>query len=318
MILIANIKVMYIIAKKGCFKMKTLYFDCFSGISGDMVIGSLIDAGGDPNYLKKQLKKLAIDDEYDLKWDKVIKNGITSIKFDVILKENSNDGHGHDHSHQADHDGQDHVHTDAHSDHDHHHQDMAVEKYDDADRSHHLENSDHHHHHDHHHRAYRDIVQLIKGANFSERVESIALSIFKKIGEAEGKIHGVPLEDVHFHEVGAVDSIIDIVGTAILIDHLNVDQVKSSPIPVGSGKIHIDHGIYPVPAPATLEILRGAPIAESELKAELTTPTGAAIAMVLADEFCTLPEMTVESIGYGAGTKSFPDHPNVLRVVIGK
>src|SRR5690625_1005043 len=152
MILIANIKVMYIIAKKGCFKMKTLYFDCFSGISGDMVIGSLIDAGGDPNYLKKELKKLAIDDEYDLKWDKDIKNGITSTKFDVILKENSNDGHVHDHSHQADHDGQDHVHTDAHSGHDHDHHDGAEDH--EAVDGNHQHHHNHDHHHDHHHRAY--------------------------------------------------------------------------------------------------------------------------------------------------------------------
>lgn len=244
--------------------MKTLYFDCFSGISGDMTIGALLDAGGDPTHLDTELKKLHMEEEYELKWNKVVKNGITSVKFDVVL------------THEE------------------------------------------HHHHHHEHRSYLDIVKLIEAAGFSEQVTETALNIFKKVGEAEGKIHGMPLSDVHFHEVGAVDSIIDIIGTAILIHQLEIDVVKSSPIPVGSGRIHIDHGVYPVPAPATLEILRGVPIAESELKAELTTPTGAAIVAVLAEAFCTLPAMKVKSIGYGAGTKQFPNHPNVLRVVIGE
>lgn len=180
---------------------------------------------------------------------------------------------------------------------------------------------DHHHDHDghsHDHRSYKEIIERIQSTKLTKRVQQTAQSIFKKIGEAEGKIHGVPLDDVHFHEVGAVDSIIDIVGTAILLEQLNIGKIKSSPIPVGSGHIHIDHGVYPVPAPATLEILRGIPIAHSELKGELTTPTGAAIIAELADECCTLPEMTIQSIGYGAGTKDFPNHPNVLRVIIGK
>lgn len=254
--------------------MKILYFDCFSGISGDMVIGALIDAGGDSDHLGKELKKLNIKNEYELKFDKVLKNGITSTKFDVILtNEKHEEGHKHDHNTEE------------------HHQD---------------------------HRFYKDIVKLIKSADFTEEVQSTAINIFKRIGVAEGKIHGVPLDEVHFHEVGAVDSIIDIVGTAILLDQLEIKIIKSSPIPVGSGKIHIDHGVYPVPAPATLEILRGIPIAASDLRGELATPTGAAIAGELATEFCSIPAMTVKAIGYGAGTKSFPNHPNVLRVIIGE
>jgi len=176
----------------------------------------------------------------------------------------------------------------------------------------------HSHDHSHDHRSYREIVKLIKSAGFSERVENDAVNIFTKIGQAEGKIHGVALEDVHFHEVGAVDSIIDIVGAAILLEQLQIDSIKSSAIPVGSGRIHIDHGVYPVPAPATLEILIGVPIATSEVKGELATPTGAAIVAVLAEAFCTLPAMKVQSVGYGAGTKTFPKHPNVLRVIIGE
>ncbi|MFD1453187.1 LarC family nickel insertion protein [Oceanobacillus sojae] len=274
--------------------MKILYLDCFSGISGDMTIGALLDAGGDFSHLQKELQKLPLQDEYELKVHKIVKNGITSTKFDVILKNgkhvHSRHGHSkHIHKHSRDHD------------HKHHH-------HDEHD----------HHGHTHHHRSYRDIVKMIQEADLSEKVKSIALRIFKKIGEAEGCIHGVPLGDVHFHEVGAVDSIIDIVGTAILIEELDIDDIKSAPVPTGSGKIHIDHGIYPVPAPATLEILRGVPIAQSDLKAELTTPTGAAFAAVLANEFCDLPSMKVMKVGYGAGTKTFPDHPNVLRIILGE
>src|SRR5699024_3918857 len=192
------------------------------------------------------LEKLHIEDEYELKWYKVIKNGITSTKFDVILHQD----HGHSH------------------DDDHH----------DSSHSH---GHDHDHDHHHHHRTYRHIKTMIETADLSEQVKDTALNIFKKIAQAEGQIHGVPLEDVHFHEVGAVDSIIDIVGAAILLHQLEIDKIQSAIIPVGSGQIRIDHGVYPVPAPATLEILRELPITSGDLQAELTTPTGAAIIKVL-------------------------------------
>ena len=159
---------------------------------------------------------------------------------------------------------------------------------------------------------------MIESSDLATEVKETSLKIFRKIGEAEGHIHGLPIEKVHFHEVGAVDSIIDIVGAAILIHQLGINIIKSSPVPVGSGKIHIDHGIYPVPAPATLEVLKGVPIEQSNVRFELTTPTGAAIAAVLVEEYCPIPSMKVESIGYGAGTKTFKDHPNVLRVIIGE
>ncbi|MBP2079042.1 LarC family nickel insertion protein [Oceanobacillus polygoni] len=280
--------------------MKILYFDCFSGVSGDMTISSLVDAGGDPIHLESELKKLGMEDEYQLKWNKIVKNGITSTKFDVVLLNDEEHHHHHDHAHNEEHhDHHDHAHNNEH----HHHHDHA---------------HNHGHHHDHSHRSYKDIVKLIKEAAFSEPVEETALKIFKKIGEAEGRIHGMPLEDVHFHEVGAVDSIIDIVGTAVLLHQMEIDSVIAAPVPVGSGKIRIDHGVYPVPAPATLEILRGVPIAASELKAELTTPTGAAIIAVLAEDFGNVPTMKVNAVGYGAGTKTFPDHPNVLRTIIGE
>ncbi|MFC9599368.1 LarC family nickel insertion protein [Peribacillus butanolivorans] len=291
--------------------MRTLYFDCFSGISGDMVIGALIDAGADPFQMEEELKKLKIEEEYTLSWEKIVKNGITSTKFDVILSRKPEHLHEHIHSHE-----QHHHHEHSHSnDHSHDHEQSHI--LDHNEHSHSNSNShEHHHHHDH--RTYKQIVEIINEANFNAAVKNMSLAIFKKIGEAEGHIHGLPLEKVHFHEVGAVDSIIDIIGAAILINQLGIQSVLSSAIPTGSGHIHIDHGIYPVPAPATLEILKGVQIAASDIRSELATPTGAAIAAVLAESFCPLPTMTVESIGYGAGTKTFKNHPNVLRIIIGE
>ena len=285
--------------------MTILYFDCFSGISGDMVIGALLDAGANFAQMEEELKKLNMEGEYTLSKKNVNKNGITAVKFNVELNEEEKNGHhvhdhhdhGHSHSHSHDHHDHSHSHSHSHDDHDHSHN---------------------HSHDHHHHRAYKQIAEMIETAGFNKAVTDIALAIFKKIGEAEGKIHGLPLERVHFHEVGAVDSIIDIVGTAILIDQLGITKMYCSPIPTGNGHIHIDHGTYPVPAPATLEILKGVPIARTAVKGELATPTGAAIAAVLADSFGTMPSMTVEKIGYGAGAKTFKDRPNVLRVVIGK
>lgn len=280
--------------------MRTLYFDCFSGISGDMVIGALIDAGADPVQMEEELKKLNMDEEYNLSWGKVVKNGITSTKFDVILTSKSDQTHEHSHSHE-------HEHSHGHS-HSHEHEHSLGHEH----------NHSHVPHSHHGSRTYKQIVEAINEANFNESVANMSLAIFKKIGEAEGHIHGLPLEKVHFHEVGAVDSIIDIIGAAILIDQLGIESVQSSAIPTGSGHIHIDHGIYPVPAPATLEILKGVPIASNDIRSELATPTGAAIAAVLAGNFGSLPSMTVESIGYGAGSKTFENHPNVLRVIIGE
>lgn len=326
--------------------LKILYLDCFSGISGDMFIGALIDAGADPSRLQDELKKLRIEEEYELTWNKVVKNGITSTKFDVLLTGETSKhehAHQHDHSHVQAH-GHDHSHSHGPSHHDDHSGNHTHVKHEHVhehgdDRSHshehnhgraehtdhlhrHPDNHDHspahhHGHHHHDHRSYKDIVKMIEHAGFEQPVQDIALRIFKKIGEAEGHIHGVPLEKVHFHEVGAVDSIIDIVGAAILIHQLEIDMIQSSPVPVGRGKIRIDHGIYPVPAPATLEILRGAPLEQSDIRGELTTPTGAAIVSVLAEAYGPIPSMRVRSIGYGAGTKTFAEHPNVLRVIIG-
>ncbi len=383
--------------------MRTLYLDCFSGISGDMFIGALIDAGGDSILLEEELQKLNISEEYKLSWRKVVKNGISSTKFDVELTEtvehkyaaehdhqhehsdhqhehehdhqhehsdhqhkhehdhqhehsdhqhehehdhqheHSDHQHKHEHDHQHEHSDHqhkhEHDHQHEHSDHQHEHEHDHQHEHSDHqhkhehdhqhehsdhqhkhEHDHQHEHGDHQHEHSHHHshRAYQDIVKLIERSQLSQEVKETSLNIFRKIGEAEGLIHGISLEKVHFHEVGAVDSIIDIVGASILINKLEIQKIKSSPVCVGTGKVHIDHGIYPIPAPATLEILKGVPLQQSSIKSELTTPTGAAIVSVLSEEFCTVPSMTVQSVGYGAGTKDFEKHPNVLRVIIGE
>jgi uncharacterized protein (TIGR00299 family) protein len=241
--------------------MRILYLDCFSGISGDMTVAALVDAGADKSYIEEELSRIKLE-PYSLEWKRVVKRGISSQKFDVVL---------------------------------------------DPD------------HPPKHHRHYSEIVRIIQAAGFNERVTSLSLAIFEKIGFAEAKIHDIPVEKVHFHEVGAIDSIVDIVGVALAIDSLQIEKIVASPVPLGSGTIHIDHGIYPVPAPATLEMMRGLPIASTHYSLEMTTPTGAGIISGIVDEFSkSFPPMIVQAIGYGAGTRDLPNQPNVLRVVIGK
>ncbi|WP_102346572.1 nickel pincer cofactor biosynthesis protein LarC [Bacillus sp. Marseille-P3661] len=167
------------------------------------------------------------------------------------------------------------------------------------------------------HRHYSHIKDMIEQSAITETAKEYAIKIFEHIAIAEAKIHNTTMEKVHFHEVGAVDSIVDIVGTAIALDVLGVEKVVSSPVVVGNGKISIDHGRYPVPAPATLELLTGIPIESTDVKGELTTPTGAGILRGMVSEFGPIPSMVAEKIGYGAGSKEFPTHPNVLRMILG-
>jgi len=169
----------------------------------------------------------------------------------------------------------------------------------------------------HHHRTFRDIRKIIGESSLSKRVKSLSTKIFKIIAEAEGKIHAIPPDDVHFHEIGAMDSIIDIVGAAIAVESLNVAEVVSSPIALGTGWAKTMHGTIPIPAPATLEILKGVPTASSTAPFELTTPTGAAIVKTLASSFGPMPAMTIEAAGYGAGKKDFKETANLLRAVLG-
>ena len=275
--------------------MRTLYLDCFAGASGDMFIGALLDCGLEFDFLKTELAKLGVEG-YELSLTRVDRSGINSAKFDVHLtgEAQQHDHHNHSHSHHHDHS------------HDHHHHEENPQSAIRNPQSHDG------------HRSLSAIKQIISSSALSAEVKERALMIFQRIGEAESKIHGIPIENVHFHEVGAVDSIVDIVGACIGLEALRIEQVISAPLHVGFGTFKCAHGIYPVPGPATTELLRGVPIYSKDIEGELVTPTGAAIISSFAASYGNLPAMKIERVGYGAGTRSYPNFPNVLRAVIGE
>jgi pyridinium-3,5-bisthiocarboxylic acid mononucleotide nickel chelatase len=186
-------------------------------------------------------------------------------------------------------------------------------------RGHHHNHKHAHDHHSHaHHRALSEIKQIISSSKLGEQVKGRAQTIFQRIGEAESKIHNIPIESVHFHEVGAIDSVVDIVGACVAFDALKIERIISSPLHVGSGTFQCAHGTYPVPGPATAELLKGVPIYSKDVEGELVTPTGAAIISTLAESYGPMPLMKIEKIGYGAGTRDYPKFPNALRAVIGE
>jgi pyridinium-3,5-bisthiocarboxylic acid mononucleotide nickel chelatase len=267
--------------------MKTLYFDCFSGISGDMTIGALLDLGLDFEYLKAELKKLPVEG-YELKAGRVVRSNLSAMKFDVEVEGDTGHDHGHhDHGHGHDH-------------HDHHHHHPASHKQ------------------SHFHRKASEILQMISQSSIQPNAKRIATNIFTKLAISEGKVHNIRPEDVEFHEVGAVDSIVDCVGSAIGFDALGVERFFCSAINVGSGFIHCQHGVMPVPAPATADLLRNATIYSKYANTELVTPTGAAILAAVVDRFGSLENFVTDRIGYGAGTKEFADFPNCIRLMLGK
>lgn len=244
--------------------MRILYFDCFSGISGDMAVGGLLDLGVPEDYLTASLAKLEVPDEYSINIKKNMKNGIQGTDFCVdLIKGYHNEGE----------------------------------------------------HNNHHGRNLFDIEALIDSSTLNENIKVTAKKIFKIIGEAEARVHGKSLYETHFHEVGEIDSILDIVGIAICMDYLKPDRVLSSFINTGSGYIKCSHGILPVPAPATAVILKNVPVFCDERKFELTTPTGAAIVKALAEEFTKPPEMRMSRVGYGCGKRD-TGGADVLRVIL--
>ena len=278
--------------------MRVLYFDCFSGASGDMVLGALIDAGVALEDVRGALGSLAISP--DSVWtEPVVRAGIRATKFCVTGEEAA---HAHEPMHVHAHE-----HSHGHAAHGHHHG--------------HHENHAHTHSHaavDHHdHRSLTEINQLIDRSALSAGGKTRAKELFQRLGEAEAAVHGTTLEKVHLHEVGALDSIIDIVGAVHALETLGIDRVVASPLNVGSGSVRSAHGLYPVPAPATLRLLKGAPIYSGPQQAEMVTPTGALLVSAYASEFGAIPPMKVTAIGYGAGSRDFADTPNVLRVMIG-
>jgi pyridinium-3,5-bisthiocarboxylic acid mononucleotide nickel chelatase len=274
--------------------VKVLYFDCFAGAAGDMVLGALIDAGVKLEDVRRALGSLAISPA--TVWtERVTRTGITATKFcvkgehaplDHAHDHSRDQGHGHDHGH---HHGHSHVHTEAHE-----------EK--------HLQV----------HRTLADINRLIDGSALSQTGRDRAKELFARLGEAEAAIHGTSLEQVHLHEVGALDSIIDIVGTVFAMETLGAERVVASALNVGSGSIRTAHGVYPVPAPATARLLKDVPIYAGAQQVEMVTPTGALLITGYAQEFGPVPPMRVAQIGYGAGNRDFADMPNVLRVLIGE
>ena len=257
--------------------MKVLYFDCFSGASGDMVLGALIDAGVPLAEVRRALGSLAIDP--DAVWtERVVRTGITATKFCV---------RGEDHDHASDPAARSHAHP-------------TTQGRD-----------------GHEHRTLAEIACLIDRSALSAAGKDRAKALFRRLGEVEAAIHGIPVEQVHLHEVGALDSVIDIVGAVHALEYLGADRIVASPLNVGSGTVRAAHGVYPVPAPATLQLLAGAPIFSGPQTTEMTTPTGALLVASYAAAFGPLPPLQVRAVGYGAGARDFPDTPNVLRVVLG-
>jgi pyridinium-3,5-bisthiocarboxylic acid mononucleotide nickel chelatase len=241
--------------------VRIAYLDAFSGISGDMTVGALLDAGAPADALIDALKSLDTGAQFEV--EKTRRGGVTASKFRVIVPP-AGDSAGHGHRH------------------------------------------------------LKHILAMIEKAPLSERAKQNASDVFRRLGDAEARVHGVPVEKVHFHEVGAVDSIADIVGACVALDLLDIGEIHTSAINVGSGTVNTEHGMLPVPAPATAKLLEGRPIYARGPAVELTTPTGAALAATLSAHFGALPAMSIAAIGYGAGDRDFKDQPNVLRVLVGE
>lgn len=237
--------------------MKTAYFDCLSGISGDMTLGALVDAGVPLEDLNAAIESLGLPGCH-LAAAEVKKNGFRALQVTVLHQE------------------------------------------------------------EHEHRHLSHILKMIEGSALNDRQKDMAARVFRRLAEAEAKVHGTTIEKVHFHEVGAADSIADIVGAAVGLDLLGVERIAASPVPTGCGTVRIAHGLCSVPAPATAELLAGVPLAECSIPKEMTTPTGAAILATLADHFGPLPAMKIERIGCGAGQRDLEQQPNILRLLIGQ
>jgi uncharacterized protein (TIGR00299 family) protein len=271
-----------------------LYFDCFSGISGDMALGALLDAGLPFDKLRGALGSLAVSG-FDISAERVLRTGVSATKFSVREHGVSTDtAHEHDDRHN-------HSHEHSHN-HDHH----EHEQHSQGQHSHHP------------HRSLPEIFGLIDRSALSPRGRDRAKALFQRLAEVEASIHQMPVEKVHLHEVGALDSIIDIVGLVFALEWAAADRIVCSPLNVGGGMVHSAHGVFPVPAPATVRLLGDAPIYAGAVQKELVTPTGALIVSSYAESFGPIPPMNVDRVGYGAGERDDPTTPNVLRVLLGR
>jgi pyridinium-3,5-bisthiocarboxylic acid mononucleotide nickel chelatase len=287
---------------------KIAYLECQTGIAGDMCLGALVDAGVPIEYLTTQLDRLGISSEYQLWAEKLHHNGqiATKVHVDFAVIKSSKVEHPHDHSHQHSHD---HKHEHGHG-HTHDHPTPVSSVATDSDH--------HHHHYDTPQRNLPEIEKLINAANLPARATRWSLDIFRQLAIAEGAVHGIDPSEVHFHEVGAVDAIVDIVGTCLGLDYLDIAKIYCSPLPTGGGTVRAAHGILPVPVPAVLKLFssRQVPVYSNGIDRELVTPTGAAIAVTLAAKFGAPPVMQLQQIGLGAGTIQLPI-PNILRLWLG-
>ena len=283
--------------------MRIAYLDCFSGISGDMFLGALVDAGVAPEVLVDAVAALKVGAELEI--SRVNRSGISATKVDVIVNgQKDRPREVTDHAPVEHAPPPDHLHSHAH-----------------LEERGHL----HHEHHRHSHpyagqptRGLEEIHEIIARAGINESAKEKAIAIFERLGAAEAKIHNLPIEQIHFHEVGAVDAMVDIVGAALGREALGIEEIISSPLNVGGGTVVCAHGRFPVPAPATVELLKGAPIYSSGIDAELVTPTGAAIVASITSRFGPFPAMAVRDTGYGAGERDLPGHANVLRISVGE
>ena len=237
--------------------MTTLYFDCFAGASGDMILGAMMAAGVDPEFLRQQLSLLPVSG-FSIDFETVDRSGLSATYARVETA------------------------------------------------------------HEHSHRSLADIKEIIHGSDLSDAVKQRAVQIFTRLAEAEARVHNEPIDHVHFHEVGALDAIVDVVGAAICFEALQIERFVCSPLHVGSGMVKMAHGHFPIPPPAVAELLKGVPFYATEIKGELLTPTGAAIITTVCSEYGPIPEMKTDATGYGAGTREYQDFPNVLRVMLGE
>ncbi|HXM21357.1 MAG TPA: nickel pincer cofactor biosynthesis protein LarC [Terriglobales bacterium] len=327
--------------------MRIAYLDCFSGISGDMFLGALVDAGVPKQLLEQTVTALNIGARLEI--SRVKRNGISAIKVDVYSngeKDLPREMHWEQQAEQSGHSRHDHEDSEHAHDHSHTHegepvallehnyalQDAATSRAGpfsprhakaghtgSAEPAPHQHEHQHDHTHSHEHgRGLNEIRAIIGKAAISEGAKTTAIAIFEALGAAEAKIHDTNIEKIHFHEVGAVDAMVDIVCAAVGAEALSVDEIVCSPLNVGGGTVKCAHGTLPVPAPATLELLKDAPVYSSGVQSELVTPTGAAIVKTLAKHFAPFPRMKVEKTGYGAGTRDFAGHANVVRLTIGE
>ena len=275
---------------------RLLYFDCFSGISGDMVLGALLDAGLPLAQLKHALGSLAVAG-CDVSAARVLRAGVSATKFVVHEHGRSGSPHAQESTEHV-HEGGTHVH------------DGRQRPHEGSEPS--------HDHRLHPHRSLPEIFTLIDGSALSAGGRDRAKALFQRLAEAEAAIHQMPVDAVHLHEVGALDSIIDIVGAVFALEWAGADRIVCSPLNVGGGTVRSAHGVFPVPAPATVKLLGDAPIYSGAVQKELVTPTGALIATAYASSFGPIPPMAIEQVGYGAGERDNPGTPNVLRVLIGR